>query len=167
MTKKLSEESEPHAQPQLMRTHQKVALGAGLVLTAMVMVVWYTYSVAFFERVLRIPAKSTGTIVLVGQVSAAISAPLVGVWSDQLKVKFGRRKITHLAGATAAALSLVFLWHKCITCSNSPSVYQTVYFASFAALCFTGTVTTQTAIYSLIPELASDEKTNVELNSIW
>ena len=152
---------------QQLRTYQKAAVGAGLVLPITILVVWYTYSVAFFEKVLRLPAKPTGTIILIGQVAGALSAPLVGVWSDQSKCKFGRRKTTHLIGATAAAVSIIFLWHECISCSDSPSAYQTVYFASFAALCLVGTTATQTAIFALIPELAVDEKINVEINSIW
>ncbi len=147
--------------------YQKVGIGAGLVLPAMAMAMWYTYAVIFFEKVLGLSAKSTGTIVLVAQTAGAISGPLVGVWSDQSNCKCGRRKMTHLACAVAMALPFFFIWHTCIACDHTPSMYQTVYFISFAALSICGITGCQIALYSLIPELASERAVIVELNSIW
>ncbi len=64
------------------------------------------------------------------------------------------------------ALPFFFLWQECITCANAASVYQVIYFASFASLLLFGTSATQMSMYALVPELAGDEHTNVELNAI-
>ncbi len=158
------EDEEPK---QTLLIYQKIAVGAGLVLPIMAIATWYTYSVAFFEKVLGMPAKPTGTVILIGQSAGALSAPFVGIWSDQSNCRWGRKKTTHFIGAVAIAVSFAIIWHECISCGDTSSAYQTVYFASFAALTLIGTTTTQTAILALIPELATDEKTNVEINSIW
>ncbi len=152
---------------QSLPVYQKVMVAAGLVLPIAVLAVWYTYAVAFFEKVLELPAKSTGTIIFIGQTAGALSAPLVGIWSDQLSCRLGRRRLTHFVGAVAAVVPFVFIWHECISCENSPTAYQTVYFASLAALCLVGTTAMQTAIYALIPELAHDTSVSVEISSYW
>ncbi len=65
----------------------------------------------------------------------------------------------------AVALSF-FIWHECITCYNTASIYQTVYFASFAVVSVCGATASLIVLYALIPELASDSNENVELNII-
>ncbi len=158
------EDEEPK---QALRTHQKIAVGAGLTLPVMALAMWYTYSVAFFEKVLGLPAKPTGTVIFVAQIAGALSGPLVGIWSDQSNYRWGTKKMTHFIGAVTVAVTFAFIWHECISCDDTPSAYQTVYFASFAALSLIGTTTSQTAILALIPKLATDEKIIVEINSIW
>ncbi len=146
--------------------HQKIAFGCGFVFPKMVLALWYAYSVAFFQKVLGLPARSTGTIVLIGQCAGAISSPLMGLWSDQLSSRCGRRKITHLIGSICMALPYFFIWQECITCADAPSVYQMIYFASFTAVLLFGTSVTEISMYALIPELAADEHANIELNAI-
>lgn len=145
--------------------YKKVAFGAGVVLPSMALAMWYAYAVAFLEKVLGLPARSTGTVVLIAQVAGAISAPMIGVWSDQSNCKCGRRRIVHLLSAVAIVSSFFFLWHECITCEHSPSVYQTIYFSSFAALNISGAVGCIISLYALIPEVATDTADNVALNS--
>ena len=127
---------------------------------------WFPYNVTFYQKVLGIPPRSTGTIILIAQIFGAISLPFLGLWSDQTHLKYGRRKIFHLVGVSAVAASFFFIWHECITCAGDPPLYQVIYFASFAIVFEFGWAATQIAQLSLIPELSSDKHVQVGLNAL-
>ena len=145
---------------------RRVAFGTGHVFHVLAAAVWYAYDVTFFTQVLELPAKSVGTIILVGQVVGAFGSPLAGIWSDHTRIKFYRRKIFHLMGILVGAASFFFIWHPCINCSNAPVKYQVMYFSLFAALFQFSWASTQIAQLSLIPEITKDRNIKVELNSI-
>ena len=145
--------------------YRKLAFGTGHFLMVLAVAMWFSYSVVFFEKVLKIPASSTGTIILISQIFGAISTPFVGMWSDDCKCRYGRRKIFHLMGNVSVACSYFFIWYECLGCEDVEDPYKVLYYASFAAMYQFGAAV-QIAQLSLIPELTSDKSTKVELNSI-
>ena len=62
----------------------------------------------------------------------------LGMWSDRITLRYGRRKILILAGVIAISLSFFFLWHKCIRCSGLAPKYQAIYFAFFGIVFLIG-----------------------------
>ncbi len=112
--------------------YRKLAFASGHFLNVLGISMWFPYNVSFFEKVLGIPPKNTGTIILIAQVFGALSNPFVGMWSDQTRVRYGRRKVFHLVGVIAIACSFFFVRHQCIGCENTPHTYQVLYFASVA-----------------------------------
>lgn len=146
--------------------YRRVAFGTGHVLHVLAAAMWYPYGLVFFELVLQLSAKSAGTIILVAQIAGAISTPFVGMWSDQCRCNYGRRKIFHLVGVIAGVFSFFFVWHECFTCADAPEGYQVLYFSCFAAVFQFGWAAAQIAQLSLIPELTTDKNIKVELNSI-
>lgn len=151
----------------LLPRYRRIAFGTGHVLPVLGAAMWFAYNVTFFTKVLKLPPKSAGTIILIGQVAGAISTPFIGVWSDQSRCKYpGRRKVFHLVGVLSVALSFFFIWHECLGCQYAPPDYQVVYFASFAAVFQFGWAAVQVSQLSLIPELATEKSIKVELNSI-
>ena len=149
-----------------LRWYAKVAFASGHFLNVLGWAMWFPYGVTFFTKVLQLPAKTTGTIVLLVQTSAAVTLPFLGVWSDQTQLKYGRRKIFHLLGMVAAAMSFFFMWHECFGCANTSPAYQTVYFSSFGIVFSAGWSAVGLAQLSLIPELASDKAVKVQLNTL-
>lgn len=149
-----------------LRWSTKLALASGHFLNVLGWAMWFPYSVTFFTKVLHLPAKTTGTIILLVQTSAAVTLPFLGVWSDQTQLKYGRRKIFHLLGMIAAAMSFFFMWHDCFGCSNTPPAYQAVYFSSFGIVFSAGWSAVGLAQLSLIPELASEKTIKVQLNTL-
>ena len=147
--------------------YSKVIFGSGHLLMVMAVAMWFSYSVIFFQNVLELPAKSTGTIILVAQVFGAASLPFAGTWSDGCRCpSYGRRKIFHLFSTMAVSCALFFLWHDCIGCEGVEDVYMVIYYSSWAALFQLGGVM-QLSQLALIPELAQcDKKQMVELTSI-
>ena len=146
--------------------YRKMAFASGHFLNVLAISMWFPYNVTFFEKVLQIPPKSTGTIILLAQIAGAISNPFVGMWSDQTRIRYGRRKVFHLLGVVSIACSFFFIWHQCLGCENAQYSYQVIYFASIAVLFEFGWASTAIAQLSLIPELTSDKHVKVELTSL-
>lgn len=146
---------------------QRIAFGTGHILNIMTVVgMWYPYSVMFFQKVLLLSPSSTATILLVSQVFGAIFTPFIGTWSDFCVCRYGRRKIFHLIGLISVASSFFFIWFDCIGCEGVEDTYKIVYYSSFAIVFQFGWASTQISQLALIPELAYNMPTKVELNSI-
>ena len=145
----------------------KLAFAAGNFINVLGVSMWFPYNVTFFQKVLLLPPRSAGTIILVAQLAGALSTPFVGIWSDQTRCRFpGRRKVFHLMGMLAVASSFFFIWHECFSCENAPYHYQVLYYSSFAIVFEFGWAAIQVSQLSLIPELTTDRNVKVELNSI-
>ena len=150
-----------------MPLYTKIIFASGHFLNALCWGVWFPYNVVFFTKVLELPSNAAGDIIITAQVFGAFSLPFIGAWSDQTQLKrFGRRKIFHLLGMVATAISFFFIWHECITCTSAPPGYQALYFASFAVVFLFGWCAIVVAQLSLIPELAPDKQTIVQLNAL-
>ena len=149
-----------------MRWYTKIVFASGHFLNVLGWAMWYPYSVTFYTKVLKLPPKTTGNIILVVQISAAVALPFLGAWSDQTRLKYGRRKIFHLLGMVATAGTFFFMWHQCFGCSDAPPAYQALYFSSFGIVFSAGWSAVGLAQLSLIPELALDKNLKVQLNAL-
>lgn len=145
---------------------QRIAFGSGNFINVLAVSMWFPYNVTFFQKVLQLPPKSTGTIILIAQLAGALSTPFIGLWSDQARCRYGRRKVFHLIGVIAVACSFFFIWHDCFGCTDVSDQYQVLYFSSFAIVFEFGWAAVQIAQLSVIPELTSDKHMKVELNAI-
>jgi len=152
----------------LLPRYRRIAFGTGHVLPVLGAAMWFAYNLTFFTKVLKLPPKSAGTIILIGQVAGAVSTPFIGVWSDQSRCKYpGRRKVFHLVGVLSVALSFFFIWHECLGCQYAPPDYQVGVLCSLSAVFQFGLGwLVQVSQLSLIPELATEKSIKVELNSI-
>ncbi|MEB3213371.1 MAG: MFS transporter, partial [Leptolyngbyaceae bacterium] len=115
----------------------------------------------FLTDVAGISAALAGSILMIGQISDAISDPIIGLLSDRTQSKWGRRYPWIIAGAVPFGLSFLLLW-------LIPSNNQWVLFAYYVII---GIIlkTAFTAVYlpyvSLTPELAKDYNSRTRLNS--
>ncbi|KAH7709410.1 Protein F16H11.1 [Aphelenchoides avenae] len=98
---------------------------------------WFTYLLAFLEKVLLIDHPKAGLLMLIGQVTDAISTPLVGLLSDasllpSFLLRFGKRKAWHEIGTVCVALSFHFIFDKRRLYSDGANGwYDVAYFAPF------------------------------------
>ena len=78
--------------------------------------VLFTWIVYFYspppdsERTIFVPIAVTGIIVTAGRVFDAITDPLIGHFSDNLKSKWGRRRPFIIFGTPPMILAFIFLW---------------------------------------------------------
>ena len=78
----------------------KIGFGNGHVLNDMFGSMWYSYTLLYFNRVLRLDNTSSGVIVLIGQIADALFTALAGVLSDldydfSLCIFLGKRQVIH------------------------------------------------------------------------
>lgn len=147
---------------------RRIAYGTGhFYCVVAIAAMWFPYYVSFATKVLHLPPKSTGTIVLIGQIGGAISTPFVGHWSDECICRIpGRRKVFHLIGVLFVAAAFFFLWHDCFGCSLASPGYKVLYYSCFAIVVQFGWAAGQVGQLALLPELTKDKNTQVELSSI-
>ena len=168
---KKSNESErllqDNGEKDLLRIHRKLAYAAGNFITVLAISLWFPYNILFFHKVLKLSPKNAGYIVLLGQAGGAISTPFIGMWSDQCNCRVpGRRKIFHLIGIISTSTIFFFLWYKCLGCTAVDQPFKVLYYGSFAIIFQFGWAATQIGQLALMPELTSEKKTLVELNSL-
>ena len=150
-----------------LKLYQKLSFAAGNFLNVLAISLWFPYNVAFFQNVLNLSPKSSGNIVLIGQIGGTVSTPFIGIWSDQCYCRIpGRRKVFQLIGVVSVSCAFFFIWNQCFGCQDDPEPYQVLYFSCFAIVFQFGWASTQIGQLALLPELASEKKIQVELSSM-
>ena len=135
---------------------QRRALGTAHLMNALCMTgMWFSYILTFFTKVIELPGPQAGLILFVVQFGGAIISPLVGVASDTCICAYGRRKIFRVVGMI-----------DCLGCENAPVGYKVLYYSSIAVVVQVAYSGMQLAQLTLIPELATDKATRMQLNGI-
>lgn len=79
-----------------------VAYGIGHVFNDLCASMWFTYLLIYFNSVLQINNRLSGTALAIGQLADGISTQIVGIMSDKSTnhwlFRYGRRKSWHLLG---------------------------------------------------------------------
>ncbi|MGF1512966.1 MAG: MFS transporter [Elainellaceae cyanobacterium] len=154
-------EAPPHQPPPRLSVWTKLAYGAGGVgssATGSMLVFFFLF---FLTDVAGLSAALAGSVLMLGQISDAISDPLVGLLSDRTRSRWGRRYPWIALGALPFGLSFALLW---LIPSSNPWVM-------FAYYGIVGIVykTALTAVYlpyvALTPDLAQDYNERTRLNS--
>lgn len=109
---------------------------------------------------------------LIGQVTDAVSTPLVGIASDSSVLpkwfdKIGRRMSWHIIGTICVSLSFPFIFNRCFICLNSGSEwYKVLWFVPFIMVFQFGWASVQISHLALIPELSSIDSSRTTMNSL-
>ncbi|VDM49834.1 unnamed protein product [Toxocara canis] len=133
---------------------------------------WFTYLMIFFEKVLNFRSSLAGALMLIGQVTDAISTPCVGMASDgslmpSFLLRFGRRISWHAIGTICVSISFPFIFNSCFACSSTTSEgWRLVWFIPFIMLFQFGWAAVQISHLALIPELSGDKKCRSMMGSI-
>lgn len=114
----------------------------------------------FYGTVVGLEPGLVGLAILIALVVDAISDPLVGYWSDNLRSRWGRRHPFMYAAALPVSLSYFLLW-------NPPDWGQAglfLYLTALAVLIRTFITFYETPSSALIPELTADydERTSMQ-----
>ena len=112
---------------------QRLSCGVGHVFNDLFRHLYMSFEIVFLMQVVELPAFQAGMILLITQIVEAFFSLLIGYLCDRVDIpliskRMGRRKSWHLAGTLLMALTLPFLYNKCLLCSN----YKTVGWAQFA-----------------------------------
>ncbi|XP_013776995.1 major facilitator superfamily domain-containing protein 12-like [Limulus polyphemus] len=148
---------------------QKLSYGVGHVLNDITASLWFTYLIVYLQFVLCFNTSLAGLLLLVGQVSDALSTILVGYESDTsvegyIYRKYGRRKTLHLLGTLCVILSFPFIFTKCPGCENASEWAIFVFLAPLVVIFQFGWACTQVSHLALIPTITSNDSERELLN---
>ena len=112
---------------------QRLSCGVGHVFNDLFRHLYMSFEIGFLMHVVELPAFQAGMILLITQIVEAFFSLLIGYLCDRVDIpliskRMGRRKSWHLVGTLFMALTLPFLYNKCLLCSN----HKTVGWAQFA-----------------------------------
>ncbi len=143
---------------QKLTLREKLGFGVADVGASLTYVAINTWLFYFLVNIVGLQPLLAGVVFLLGRIFDAVTDPIMGVLSDRLKPKLGRKPFI-LWGAVPLGISFVLLW-------LVPEVSQTLKFllSSFCFLLFSLLYTiVQMPYLALIPELAEsyDERTSL------
>lgn len=146
----------------------KWTFGVGHVLNDLCASMWFSYLLIYFHKVVIFDNIAAGIFLLVGQIADGLATPVVGIQSDKTTArKYGKRKIWHLAGTIAVAITFPFIFNLCLYgCANNPRWTLFFYYVPFIVIFQFGWASTQISHLALIPDLASNTNEKVSLNAI-
>ncbi|CAL2049957.1 unnamed protein product [Caenorhabditis brenneri] len=151
---------------------RKVAYGVGHFYNDLCASMWFTYLMIYMEKVLKFQSSRAGFLMLIGQVTDAISTPLVGIFSDSSVLpacfdKIGRRISWHLIGTILVSTSFPMIFNRCFLCKSDTSEWlEVLWFVPFIMVFQFGWASVQISHLALIPELSSVPSSRATMNSL-
>lgn len=150
--------SQPHAPPPSLGL--KIAHGFGSSALGIKEGGFNYFLLLFYGTVVGLEPGLVGLSILIALVFDAISDPVVGYWSDNLRSRWGRRHPFMYASAIPVGLSYFLLW-------NPPEWSQTglfVYLTVLAIVIRTFITLYETPSSALLPEISHDyeERTSIQ-----
>ncbi|MEO0871636.1 MAG: MFS transporter, partial [Pseudomonadota bacterium] len=107
----------------------------------------------FYSQVVGVDARLVSLAILVALISDAISDPIVGYWSDNLRSRWGRRHPFMYAAAVPISVSFYAIWNPPEGWSDGAMFW---YIVGFAVLIRTFITFYETPSTALAPELSDD-----------
>ncbi len=104
----------------------------------------------FYTQVIGVDSRLVGLAIMAALVIDALSDPIVGYWSDNLRSRWGRRHPFMYAAAVPVAASYYLLWNPPVGWSNEALFWYVLVLAVFIRTAFTLYETPSSA---LVPEL--------------
>ena len=144
-----------------------LAFAIGHVQNDMAACCWFTYLLIYLENAVMFHPAAAGVVMLSGQIFDAIATPVVGLLSDSSSsfsccgFRFCKRTKFHFFGTVLVTVCFTGVWiyspfDGCPECEVG-DIYQTIYYATAAALFNVGWASVQVSHLALITDLAADE----------
>jgi len=141
------------AAPPPMSRATKVALGVGAAAPGVIVGAFDFFLLIFYSQVVGLDARLVGLAILIALILDALSDPIVGYWSDNLRSRWGRRHPFMYASAIPVAVSFIFLWNPPQNASQMTLFWYVLTTAIIIRQAVTFYRTPSTA---LIPDLTND-----------
>lgn len=139
----------------------KVAYGSGDLSAAIVTSISAFFLLYFFTNVAGLDPGTAGLVLLVGKAWDAINDPLIGLWSDRTKSKYGRRLPWITYGAIPFGISFCLQW----LVPTSDRTWLFWYYLVVAILFNTFYTVVNLPYTALTAELTQDYQERTSLNS--
>ncbi len=156
--------SQPAAQPvqtERLTLITKIAYGVGDMGGSAVVTIKGFFLTAFLLDVAGLRPGAVGVIFLVAQIWDAVTDPVVGVWSDRTRTRWGRKRPWLLFGALPFGLAYLLNW----VVPDLGGVGLFVYYLGVALLLRTAFTVVGIPYGALTPELTRDYDARTSLNA--
>ncbi|MGD8968547.1 MAG: glycoside-pentoside-hexuronide (GPH):cation symporter [Anaerolineae bacterium] len=120
---------------------------------------WYLF---FLTDIAQLKPALAGLTVLIGGVWDAINDPLVGLWSDRTRTRWGRRRPFLLLGALPYGVTFTLMWW---VPPIEDQLLKALYFAFIYIVFDTAVTIVSCPYYALTPELTLDHDERTSLTS--
>jgi GPH family glycoside/pentoside/hexuronide:cation symporter len=120
---------------------------------------WYLF---FLTDIAQLKPALAGLTVLIGGIWDAINDPLVGLWSDRTRTRWGRRRPFMLLGALPYGVTFALMWW---VPPIEDQLLKSLYFALVYILFDTAVTIVSCPYYALTPELTLDHDERTSLTS--
>jgi GPH family glycoside/pentoside/hexuronide:cation symporter len=117
----------------------------------------------FFTDIAGISPAFAGTIFMIAVLWAAVADPFIGIFSDNLRTKYGRRRPILLVIGIPYA---IVLWLMFTSVNFDSDIAKNIYYVVFAILFFTAMTFTEVPFYSLGAEITTDFNERTKIRSI-
>jgi len=120
---------------------------------------WYLF---FLTDIAQLKPGLAGLTILIGGIWDAINDPLVGLWSDRTRTRWGRRRPFLLFGALPYGVTFTLMW---IVPPIEDQLMKSLYFAMIYIFFDTAVTIVSCPYYALTPELTLDHDERTSLTS--
>lgn len=141
-------------------TRFKLVFSTGDLSTSIPLAILMFFQLYFLTDVARLRPDYAGWAVALPRLWDAINDPLIGMFSDRLRTRWGRRRALLLFGAVPLGLSFILMW----IVPPFDQIGLAVYYACTFLLFDTAFTVVHVAYNSLTPELTSDYDEQISLN---
>lgn len=146
---------------------QKAFYGIGHILNDLCGNCWFSYALIYWTKIVGLTETDAGLLLLVGQISDALSTLFIGQVCDRTSFKwYGKRKLWHAIGTIFVLISFPFIFNLCVNCEYSSDMVKLVYYGAFVIFFQFGWAAVQISHLALIPEIAHRTSDIIHLNSI-
>lgn len=147
------------APPPLSRP-TKLAFGIGAIAPGVTAAAFDFFLLIFYSQVVGLDARLVGLALMISLLCDAISDPIVGYWSDNLRSRWGRRHPFLYGSAIPLAASFYFLWTPPEHATQTALFW---YLLSLSVIVRTAITFYRTPASALVPELtpAYHERTSL------
>lgn len=140
-----------------------MALGSGAVASGVKTGAFDFFLLLFYTQVVGVDARLVGLAIFLALLLDAVSDPIVGYWSDNLRSSWGRRHPFMYAAALPVSLGFYFLWNPPQGASEQTLFW---YLLTCAVVIRTAITFFETPSSALIPELTQDYHERTKLFSL-
>jgi len=136
------------------------AYSVGHVLNDLVATCWFSFLLYYLTDILLLDKKKAGWIMLSGQVFDGLATPLVGILSDKINTRIGRRTPWYLGGTIGVMICFSLIFQKCTICQNTsnPEMWEMVYYITLPSMFNVAWASVQVAHMSLLPSISINRK---------
>lgn len=153
----------PSSEPPPLSRPTKLAFGFGAVASGVTTGAFDFFLLIFYSQVIGLDARLVGLAILIALVFDALSDPIVGYWSDNMRSRWGRRHPFMYASALPVSAAFFFLWTPPAGASEATLFWYVLILAVIIRTAITFYRTPSTA---LVPDLTQEYNERTSLYSL-